>query len=248
MDATLLTLPKPPSLSINKPSTKNRKTKIMTPERAKELLPVIQAFAEGKEIEMRTHPNNAWMPVAEASWLNSIEYRIKPEPPWTLSRQIPGFRPLSEGEEWFNGDKFTKDMLPDGYRPLLVGEKKSSGDGYLEDGDRWEMIKSVFGDLYPGVLYRTTRPLPKPKKRVPLEPEDVPLGSVFTHNSVQQHLFWQPITVIGTGVLFAELAMGEDKGFIQEKNWDSLMRSWKIKRPGTTEFVPCWKEVEEEGV
>ena len=58
----------------------------MTREDAKQLLPIIQAFAEGKIIECRTKPGtisagipNEWTEIKEIGFWNGIEYRIKPE-------------------------------------------------------------------------------------------------------------------------------------------------------------------------
>ena len=58
----------------------------MTREEAKRLLPIIQAFAEGKIIECRTKPGtisagipNEWTEIKEIGFWNGIEYRIKPE-------------------------------------------------------------------------------------------------------------------------------------------------------------------------
>ena len=47
---------------------------------AKELLPIIQAYAEGKTIQFRAHINDEWRDVKELG-LNGFtgEYRIKPE-------------------------------------------------------------------------------------------------------------------------------------------------------------------------
>ena len=60
----------------------------MTREEAKVLLPIIQAFAEGKVIECRTKPSliegsdvpNDWTEMKEIGFWNNIEYRIKQEP------------------------------------------------------------------------------------------------------------------------------------------------------------------------
>lgn len=53
----------------------------MTREEAKELLPVIQAFAEGKEIEYCGYGNGAIWLIAEDPDFNFLDYgyRIKPE-------------------------------------------------------------------------------------------------------------------------------------------------------------------------
>lgn len=51
----------------------------MTREQAKELLPIIQAFAEGKKIEYRSKGfNERWQEVNEIPGFNTFEYRIKP--------------------------------------------------------------------------------------------------------------------------------------------------------------------------
>ena len=63
----------------------------MTREQAKELLPIIQAFAEGKHIQWRNHCKN-WIDVDERYGLDiefpSSVYRIKPE-----------YRPFKNQEE-----------------------------------------------------------------------------------------------------------------------------------------------------
>ena len=52
----------------------------MTREQAKEILPIIQAYTEGKTIQFRAHINDEWRDVKELV-LNGFtgEYRIKPE-------------------------------------------------------------------------------------------------------------------------------------------------------------------------
>ena len=68
----------------------------MTREQAKELLPVIQAFAEGKHIQWRNHCKN-WIDIDERDGLNTefplSIYRIKPE---------PKYRPFKSQEECRN--------------------------------------------------------------------------------------------------------------------------------------------------
>lgn len=53
----------------------------MNRARCKELLPIMQAFAEGKEIEWE-HSSNVWHNSNEYKpvWSDGVEYRIKPEP------------------------------------------------------------------------------------------------------------------------------------------------------------------------
>lgn len=73
----------------------------MTREKVKEMLPILQAYAEGKVIECRTKPSavegtdvpNAWTETKEIEFWNNIEYRIKPE---------PAYRPFKDAEECWN--------------------------------------------------------------------------------------------------------------------------------------------------
>ena len=71
----------------------------MTREEAKVLLPIIQAFAEGKVIECRTKPSalskswqdmNEWTEMKEIEFWNNTEYRVKPK---------PKYRPFKDAEE-----------------------------------------------------------------------------------------------------------------------------------------------------
>ena len=54
----------------------------MTREEVKEMLPVLQAFAEGKTIESRYTKGDMslWYDDEDPSFDNDLEYRIKPEP------------------------------------------------------------------------------------------------------------------------------------------------------------------------
>ena len=73
----------------------------MTKEEAKQLLPIIQALAEGEVIECRAKIGrlkgvvdipNKWTETKEIWCINSLEYRIKPEPELK-------FRPFNNAEE-----------------------------------------------------------------------------------------------------------------------------------------------------
>ena len=59
-------------------------------ERTKELLPIIQAFAEGKKIECSVKGEDAWSDTFYPTWIDSRDYRIKPE---------PKYRPFNDAEE-----------------------------------------------------------------------------------------------------------------------------------------------------
>ena len=62
----------------------------MTRKEAKELLPIIQAFAEGKEIEYYDCNNDFCIKTDTPMWKSKINYRIKPE---------PKYRPFETKEE-----------------------------------------------------------------------------------------------------------------------------------------------------
>ena len=62
----------------------------MTREEAKELLPIIQAFAEGKEIEYYDCNDDDWIKTDTPIWASKINYRIKSE---------PKYRPFESQEE-----------------------------------------------------------------------------------------------------------------------------------------------------
>jgi hypothetical protein len=64
----------------------------------KQMMPIIQAYAEGKIIECRTKPStikgtdvpNDWTEIKDISFWDNIEYRIKPE---------SKYRPFKDAEE-----------------------------------------------------------------------------------------------------------------------------------------------------
>ena len=73
----------------------------MTREEIKKMLPILQAFSEGKVIECRTKLSfiegldvtNDWTEMKEIEFRNNTEYRIKPE---------PTYRPFKNTEECWN--------------------------------------------------------------------------------------------------------------------------------------------------
>lgn len=53
----------------------------MNRERAKELLPIIQAFAEGKDAQWKDQSEPTWNDSRDdESFIGNYDYRIKPEP------------------------------------------------------------------------------------------------------------------------------------------------------------------------
>ena len=103
----------------------------MTKEEVKKLLPVLQAFADGKTIESRCikGDKSLWYDDEDPSFDDDFEYRIKPE---------PKYRPFADAEEcWKEMQKhqpfgWVKDKK-DGHYSLitsvLIGEKEVDIDG-----------------------------------------------------------------------------------------------------------------------
>ena len=52
----------------------------MTRERAKELLPIIQAFADGKTIQMWLPVSKRWEDIDDPTFSDMTTYRVKPAP------------------------------------------------------------------------------------------------------------------------------------------------------------------------
>src|SRR5690348_337155 len=54
----------------------------MTPERTKELLPIMTAFAEGKKIRLKrkNDPSDPWVICTNPTWADNFDYEIAPEP------------------------------------------------------------------------------------------------------------------------------------------------------------------------
>lgn len=124
------------------------------------LADVKAAHARGEPIQYRDgNTDGKWFDISwTPGWFEKTEYRIKP---WSLTRSIPGFRPLNEGEEWHRND-FEQEMLPEGWRPLLLHERTTDQDEYF-DGS-W-----VQGNTNPTAERftfhtRTRRPLPDPQR------------------------------------------------------------------------------------
>ena len=64
----------------------------MTREEAKELLPIMQAFVDGKKIEY-SNDGEDWIETETPTWDTDYVYRIKPE---------PKYRPFKTQEECWN--------------------------------------------------------------------------------------------------------------------------------------------------
>ena len=117
----------------------------MTREEAKTMLPIIQAFAEGKEIEFRSKGfDEEWYKVNEIPGLSysSFDYRIKPE---------PKYRPFKDADECW------QEMLK--HQPF--GWVKEKGDKSLyellacvSENDEAPISFAVYGSVGMGIIDR----------------------------------------------------------------------------------------------
>ena len=81
----------------------------MTIEEAKELLPIIQAYVEGKTVQYEFY-TDIWKDIIEPSFRSDVKYRIKPE---------QKYRPFKTKEECWN------EMMK--HRPLGWLKSKKNG-------------------------------------------------------------------------------------------------------------------------
>lgn len=84
-----------------------------------------------------------------------------------IPKQLPGFRPLENDEEWHLPHLLKPEMFPEGYRPLLKGEPDEIGDDvvFLNWGDT-PIIDTTHPDDMK-IPRRTKRPLPPSKNVFP---------------------------------------------------------------------------------
>lgn len=201
---------------------------------------VIDAWLKGKPVQyngiMNQKSEAGWVlqVVDEANFGNPhLNWRIKP---WQLTKHIPGFRALVEGEEWHRQD-FTEEMLPEGYRPLLLNEcEDNGGDYYLYEDSTWLPVNITYnGKAQPLWNHRRTkRPLPylpKPKKRIPLGFDDIIAGSVLRSKT---HTF----TVTGSTHSGVSSVFGA-WGFERLMN-----EGFEMQVSESLKWTPCWTEVE----
>ena len=112
----------------------------MTREEAKVLLPIIQAFAEGKVIECRIKPSalskswqdiNEWTEMKEIEFWNNTEYRVKSE---------PKYRPFKNAEECWEEirkhDPFIKYKVIESSKDVYLIIQRIKTDGIETDVER----------------------------------------------------------------------------------------------------------------
>ena len=117
----------------------------MTREEAKTMLPIIQAFAEGKEIEFRSKGfDEEWKKVNEIPGLSysSFDYRIKPE---------PKYRPFKDSDECW------QEMLK--HQPFGWVKEKGDKPSYellacVSENDEAPISFAVYGSVGMGIIDR----------------------------------------------------------------------------------------------
>lgn len=80
-----------------------------------------------------------------------------------IPKQLPGFRPLENDEEWHLPHLLKPEMFPEGYRPLLKGEPDEIGDDVV-------FLEPIIATTHPDAMKvprRTKRPLPPSKNVFP---------------------------------------------------------------------------------
>lgn len=105
----------------------------MNRQEAKELLPIIQAFAEGKTIQSRfINGSNTWWDDNNLSFGDGVEYRIKPE---------PKYRPFKDAEEcWAEMQKHQ----PFGW----LYNKPNNQYYYITTLDNYGIVTTPFDEVY----------------------------------------------------------------------------------------------------
>ena len=109
----------------------------MNRKEAKELMPIIQAFAEGKAIESRCikGDKSLWYDDEDPSFDDDLEYRIKPE---------PKYRPFKDAEEcWLEMLKhqpfgWVKDKK-DGHHALITAVDDDTCGMSLNGNAEWSL-------------------------------------------------------------------------------------------------------------
>jgi hypothetical protein len=149
----------------------------MNRERAKELLPIIQAFTDGKTVERYNSVTSAWDTVEEEIFPSFI-YRIKPLE----------FPPLPEGKQWHNPNNLTLEQVGDGWRLLVDSEvdgESHCGCQYWDGGNGgWTETEDWMWDKWSTIRVPISTPFPEPPKKVVMVPWD------STHDFPKLPVIW----------------------------------------------------------
>lgn len=124
------------------------------------------AHKAGKVIQYRSKPEFKGLPIdwedmtlPPSFCMDGYDFRIKPEPAFTLPPPPPGMR-------WHREDGWKEGDLPQGWRPLVLGERVSLDDEWKNwDNQTWQKRTQIFGEESDGAnnrihaQHRTKRPL-----------------------------------------------------------------------------------------
>ena len=137
-------------------------------------------------------------------------------------------------------------LVPEGWRELSDDEKDGrwiEGAKWLSPVEMWKHCTSTKGQsndgAYANEWNRIIVPVTKPKKRVPLGPEDVVPGSALRPIERPDAVRDCWAAVISTGEVGVQAVR---RGDIEGYSYHDLMSEFEIKRPTDTEWQPCWKE------
>lgn len=167
------------------------------------------AISSSNDIHATQVERANFIPARNETWLGSKvetllqeDMRGPAKPAWTLTRHLPGFRPLRDGESWHRQD-FTEDMLAGSWRPLLLEELPVHGDEISTTWSGWRQMQGkalLTGAKSREPLQRTRRPLPEPAKVVPWDgPEDFPINCWLRHKQIPQ-IYYRPFSAEPLGV------------------------------------------------
>jgi hypothetical protein len=137
----------------------------MTKEQAKHFLPLIQAWAEGRDIQYRDY-RGVWTTRGDMDFSgDAADYRVKPFE----------FPALPEGDEYFNPLKLTPEEfgVDKGWRPVTKREIREYDNEFpYRDFQYWSYRKGWFGRIGgfliagtdSGGTLRTKLPIPPPNE------------------------------------------------------------------------------------
>ena len=215
----------------------------MTETEINDCVEALRAKLKGEPWQ-RNHPlhNNGEWQLGHGGCGLSTEtgWRYRPTP-FDL-RNLPGFRPLTDSEQWHRPD-FTSKDLEGGWRPLLKGEKPVTG--HSNDEFRlhspygiwsWQVGDSLTPaeDYNERGFWRTKRPLPPLAKTRDLCLSDI-AGKSVSFQSPEGNPYW-PICANRQRVYFHD-------GVDFERTYEQLhAQGWKVSINGAT-WQPCEMEV-----
>lgn len=133
----------------------------MTREKARELLPIIQAYAEGKKIQVESH-NHKWFDVTELdNDFELLNYRIKPEDEEykLIGRDCADKQNLKEYQKTrFYRPYKDCDELIDSYKRkhcIVNNEDVMPAIWVKNNNDNTKRLITTFGDIYVKVGVKT---------------------------------------------------------------------------------------------